>query len=75
LGWLVVSLNDLGETMLFVDTAVFFILALYAFTAAAVDEHERGLTFTPPDDVVELQPLGAAKPGLRLAHVLSCSSR
>jgi len=36
LGWLVASLKDLGETMFFADTAVFFILALYAFTAAAV---------------------------------------
>jgi len=36
LGWLVVSLNDLGETMFFVDTAVFLAAACYAFTAAAV---------------------------------------
>jgi diguanylate cyclase (GGDEF)-like protein len=40
LGWLAVSLNDLGETMFFLDTAVFFGVAIYAFTAAAVSRNE-----------------------------------
>lgn len=40
LGWLAVSLNDLGETMFFVDTAVFLAGGLYAFTAAAVSRGE-----------------------------------
>jgi diguanylate cyclase (GGDEF)-like protein len=40
LGWLAVSLNDLGETMFFLDTAVFFGVAIYAFTAAAVSRRE-----------------------------------
>lgn len=40
LGWLAVSLNDLGETMFFVDTAVFLAAGLYAFTAAAVSRRE-----------------------------------
>lgn len=40
LGWLAISLSDLGETMFFVDTAVFLAAALYAFTAAAVSRRE-----------------------------------
>jgi diguanylate cyclase (GGDEF)-like protein len=40
LGWLAVSLNDLGGTMFFLDTAVFFGVALYAFTAAAISRRE-----------------------------------
>ena len=40
LGWLAVSLDDFGGTMLFVDTAVFLAAAFYAFTAAAVSRRE-----------------------------------
>jgi diguanylate cyclase (GGDEF)-like protein len=40
LGWLAVSLNDLGETMFFLDTAAFLAAGLYAFTAAAVSRRE-----------------------------------
>ena len=40
LGWLAVSLHDFGETMFFVDTAVFLAAALCAFTAAAVSRRE-----------------------------------
>jgi diguanylate cyclase (GGDEF)-like protein len=40
LGWLAVSLNDLGERMFFVDTAVFLAAGLYAFTAAAGSRRE-----------------------------------
>ncbi len=40
LGWLAVSLNDFGETVFFVDTAVFLSAAIYAFTAAALSRRE-----------------------------------
>lgn len=40
LGWLAVSLHDFGKTMFLLDTAVFFGVALYAFTAAAISRRE-----------------------------------
>ena len=36
LGWLAVSLQDFGQAMFFVDTAVFLAVACYGFTAAAL---------------------------------------
>jgi diguanylate cyclase (GGDEF)-like protein len=40
LGWLAVSLNDFGQNLFFIDTAVFLSVALYAFTAAAVSRRD-----------------------------------
>ncbi len=40
LGWLAISLDDLGETMFFVDTVVFLAAVVFAFAVAAVFRKE-----------------------------------